>query len=48
MVNQRWKPHAISKGPIVSYDPFTETSLLNLNLILKPTETHVIIEPLKN
>ena len=48
MVNQHWKSHAISKGAIVSYNPFTETSLLNLNLILKPTETHFIVEPSKN
>ena len=39
--------HAISKGAIVSDNPSTETSLLNLNLILKP-ETNFIVEPSKN
>ena len=42
------KSHAISKGPVVGSDPFTETSLLNLNLILKPTETNFIVKPSKN
>ena len=42
------KSHAISKNEIGSYYPVTETSLLNLNLILKPTETYLIVEPSKN
>ena len=48
MVNQHWKSHAISKSEIGSYYPVTETSLLNLNLILKPTETNFIVKPSKN
>ena len=30
MVNQHWKSHSLSKGVIVSYDPFTETSLFTM------------------
>ena len=48
MVNQHWKSHAISKSEIGSYYPVTETSLLNLNLILKPTDTHFNVKPSKN